>query len=52
MTVSLDMHEDAAVFRHPPQHGRVAEELDDLVQRHHAGGIVPARPGTWSGLRP
>lgn len=25
------------MFRHPPKHGRVSEEPDDLVQRHHAG---------------
>ena len=37
-TVFLDLHEGAtAVFRHPPKHGRVSEEADDLVQRHHAG---------------
>ena len=43
MTAFPDMREDAGLFRRPPQHGRVADELDDLVQRHHAGGTVRAR---------
>jgi tetratricopeptide (TPR) repeat protein len=39
MTITLEIHEDGAAFRHPEGYGGIVEEMDDLLERRDTGRI-------------
>lgn len=39
MTITIEMHEDVAIFRYPPEYDRVVDEFDALLERQRVSQL-------------